>query len=182
MPGKGDAAPRDEPARRDAAYRRPPEEEVRVAIGRLLEARKGRYASQNEFRRALLRLLKRSDPKFALGGRRMRGLLVGTPGVQISVTFSERETRRPVLSCPVCSAPVSPIRNRTLFDDRVTLGYRCARCGYWTHLKRRVPVRYTIRLSSSRTALPILMRGAEESPTPAASERAESVEGRHAPP
>jgi hypothetical protein len=33
-------------------------------------------------------------------------------------------------------------QNETIFGGKVTLGYKCRACGYWTGLKRRVPVRY----------------------------------------
>jgi hypothetical protein len=62
--------------------------------------------------------------------------------VRVDVRYAERPTRRPLQCCPVCRSTLRPIRNRTLEGDRVTLGYRCTHCAYWTHLRRRVPVRY----------------------------------------
>ncbi|MGI0053860.1 MAG: hypothetical protein ACREC5_03360 [Thermoplasmata archaeon] len=100
------------------------------------------FGSQAELRRALLRELRGRDRRFALGGRRMREILLELPGIELKVRFAERPTRRPLARCPVCASDLVPIRNRTLWGDRVTLGYRCRRCGYWTHLRRRVPVRY----------------------------------------
>jgi hypothetical protein len=106
-------------------------------------ARRGRpYASQAELRRALLPLLRREDPLLAIGGRRMRRLLIGSGRVRVRVRYSERADRPPLAWCPVCGADVRPIRNRTLIGESVTMGYRCSRCAYWTHLRRRVPVRY----------------------------------------
>ncbi|MHB8351294.1 MAG: hypothetical protein ACYDFT_01155 [Thermoplasmata archaeon] len=115
---------------------------VRWAAHRAL-IRPGRpFASQAALRRELLEVLRRRDPLFALGERRMRELLVGTPGLHLKVRYAERASRRPLSRCPVCGRALRPIRNRTLWDDHVTLGYRCPSCGYWTHLNRRVPVRY----------------------------------------
>ncbi len=101
----------------------------------------------------MLPALAAKDPLAALGGWRLRRLVLGSPGIRVDVRYAERATRRPLSSCPVCGAPIAPIRNRTLEGDRVVLGYRCTRCGYWTHLHRRTPVRYRF-LAVGRDAPP----------------------------
>jgi hypothetical protein len=123
-------------------YRRPPAELVRSAARRTL-GRGGRaVGSQAALRRALLPALTATDPLFVLGGWRLRKILLDSPGVRVDVRYTERFTRRTLTRCPVCRSELRPIRNQTLEGDRVTLGYRCTRCAYWTHLRRRVPVRY----------------------------------------
>lgn len=152
MPGKGAAARRrrrtrrprssDEAAWPEPKYRRPDPDTVRWAANRAL-VRPGRpFPSQAALRRALLPVLRGRDPLFSLGERRMRRLLLSVPGLHLKVQYAERPTRRPLTRCPVCGERLTSIRNRTLLGDEVTLGYRCPKCGYWTHLKRRVPVRY----------------------------------------
>jgi DNA-directed RNA polymerase subunit RPC12/RpoP len=108
------------------------------------------FSSQAEFRRALLGELRRDDPLLAIGARRLRRLLLDAHAVRLEVSYTERADRRPLASCPVCGEPVRPIRNRTLLGDSVTLGYRCPRCSYWTHLKRRVPTRYFVARATVR--------------------------------
>lgn len=123
-------------------YRLPPGDLVRSVARRQL-GRMGRAArSQAGLRRAILPSLAAKDPLFVLGGWRLRKLLLDSPGVRVEVRYAERPTRRPLQRCPVCRSGLRPIRNRTLEGDRVTLGYRCTHCAYWTHLRRRVPVRY----------------------------------------
>ncbi|HKS59267.1 MAG TPA: hypothetical protein VJS68_00640 [Thermoplasmata archaeon] len=140
MPEKEErAAPDSSPPPK---YRRPSPDEVRAAARRALRRNRASIDSQAALHRALVPLLRTHDPLFALGARRMRLLLVGTPGVRLEVRYTERKTRAPLQRCPVCGAPLRPIRNATLLGDEVTLGYRCRRCAYWTHLHRRVPVRY----------------------------------------
>jgi DNA-directed RNA polymerase subunit RPC12/RpoP len=142
VPEKDGAARRGKAKGGPPAFRRPKEDDVRWAARRAL-GRAGRsYPSQAAMRRALLPVLRTRDPKFALGGRRMRALLVEAPGLRLRIRYGQRSSRRPMSACPVCDHPLRAIRNRTLLGDEVTLGYRCTRCGYWTHLKRRVPVRY----------------------------------------
>jgi hypothetical protein len=135
------------------SFRRPDEETVRRVARRTL-ARGRAYPSQAALRRELLPLLQQEDPLYRLGGRRLRALLVEAPGIELRVRYAERPTRRPLDRCPVCGGELRPIRNRTLLDDRVTLGYRCRRCRYWTHLRRRVPTRYQFVVTSRRARPP----------------------------
>jgi hypothetical protein len=123
-------------------YRLPPGDLVRSTARRQLGRMGLRARSQAGLRRALLPSLAAKDPLFVLGGWRLRKLLLDSPGIRVDVRYAERPTRRPLQRCPVCRSSLRPIRNRTLEGDRVTLGYRCTHCAYWTHLRRRVPVRY----------------------------------------
>ena len=123
-------------------YRRPPADLVRSVARTTLGRLAGSLRSQAALRRAVLPRLTTRDPLFVLGGWRLRKILLDAPGIRVEVRYAERPTRRPLARCPVCRSAVRPIRNRTLEGDRVTLGYRCTKCDYWTHLRRRVPVRY----------------------------------------
>jgi hypothetical protein len=141
---KGGGASRGK-ARRPRAppkYRLPPGEVVRTLAHRQLGRMGPAARSQAGLRRALLPSLTARDPLFVLGGWRLRKILLDAPGVRVDVRYAERPTRRPLQRCPVCRSPLQPIRNLTLEGDRVTLGYRCTKCAYWTHLRRRVPIRY----------------------------------------
>lgn len=108
------------------------------------------FASQAEFRRALVLELRREDPLLAIGSRRLRRLLLDARAVRFEISYAERVDPRPLARCPVCGEAVTPIRNRTLEGDAVILGYRCPRCAYWTHLKRRVPTRYFVARATAR--------------------------------
>ena len=142
MPEAVATAPPDRPADDGPSRRRPDRDAVRSAAREALGRGSAHLPSQAALRRALLPILKEMDPAFVLSNRRMRSMLLGAPGLRVRVRYRETSERSPPSACPVCSSPLEEIHNRTLFGDRVTLGYRCSRCAYWTHLKRRVPVRY----------------------------------------
>jgi hypothetical protein len=125
-------------------FRRPADDEVRRAARRLVRGGKAVFASQAQFRAALLTSLRREEPLAVIGGRRLRRLLLDLPGVRMTVRYTERENAPPLTSCPVCGSPLKPIKNQTLAGGSVVLGQRCTRCDYWTHRARRVPVRYLI--------------------------------------
>jgi len=142
VPEKGDTDERPRKAHRPVRYRRPPAEVVQRAARRVVRGGKASFTSQAEFRRALLKAIRRDEPLAVLGGPRLRRLLLEVPGVRMTVRFTERPTARPLVACPVCGSPLAPIHNRTLTGETVVLGQRCTRCDYWTHATRRVPVRY----------------------------------------
>ncbi|MCI4367989.1 MAG: hypothetical protein L3K09_00275 [Thermoplasmata archaeon] len=134
-----------------AKYRRPAPSAVRAAARSIFASPSRRFGSQRELLHSLLESLREEEPLSALGGARMRRLLMETPGVRVRVRYSERHDRGPLQRCPVCDGELRPIQNRTLDGEPVTLGYSCRRCEYWTHLRRRVPVRY--EFSRSRGGL-----------------------------
>lgn len=150
MSGKATAeAPADEPdARPRPRYRRPADDLIREAARSVLRGSGRSFGSQEGLRKAVLPVLRRDDRLYSVGGRRLRRLLLRTRGVKVVVRYREVPTARPLESCPVCEGKLLPIRNATLQGGRVTLGYRCSRCEYWTHLKRRVPVRYAFVVGS----------------------------------
>jgi hypothetical protein len=157
VPGKGGAAARP---RTTPRFRRPAPEAVATAALELLRRRRGSPPNQAELARAVAPKLRDDLPRAALGGRRLRRILLATPGVRVDVTYAERARGELPRSCPVCGSALEPIRNTTLDGPRVELGARCRSCGYWTHLKRRVPVRYSFRaVSSPRAPRPELPTG-----------------------
>lgn len=149
MPAKEDTVrPRadEEPPRR---FHRPDSEEVRRVARRVLRSGRPYYPSQAAFREAVQAALRREDPLAVVGGSRLRRLALETPGVRLTVRYSEREGRGGLSECPVCSSPLKPVRNRTLTGESVVLGQQCTRCDYWTHGTQRVPVRYAFSRSGT---------------------------------
>jgi len=126
-----------------ARYHVPGAEEIRRTARRVLRSGRATYPSQTAFREAVVAALRRDDPLAVVGGARLRRLILETPGVRLSVHYTERPDMHPLLACPVCASELKPVRNRTLTGESVVLGQECTRCDYWTHRQRRVPVRYT---------------------------------------
>jgi hypothetical protein len=142
VPGKGDEDKPHADERLAARYHIPDPELVRRTARRVLRSGRAIYPSQAAFRGAVLSALRQDDPLAVVGGTRLRRLVLETPGVRLSVHYTEREDAHALLACPVCGSELKPVRNRTLSGDSVVLGQECTRCDYWTHRLRRVPVRY----------------------------------------
>ena len=154
MPGK-DGTPAPPRKRTPPRYRRPAAELVARAARRIVRGARASYSSQTEFLSALLAVLREQDPLAALGGARLRRLMMEVPGVRVSVRYAERPGRPTPGACPVCAGALVPIRNRTLSGSTVVLGQHCARCDYWTHGVARVPVRYAFtHISGRKNAAP----------------------------
>jgi hypothetical protein len=148
VPGKGGAAGRAKRAR-PARFHHAPSAEVQAAAIAIVRRTRGAVPSQGELLRAVRRAVRTEDPLARIGGRRLRHLLLDTPGIHLDVTYAERADPRPPAACPVCAGALRPIQNRTLENGEVTVGARCPRCGYWTQRRRRVPIRYTFRAGSA---------------------------------
>jgi hypothetical protein len=142
MPAKVDGEP--SPAETATTrFHRPDAEVIRRATRRILRGGRATYPSQASFLAAVLDFLHQDDPLAVVSGTRLRHLALETPGVRLSVSYTEKPDREPPTECPVCGSPLRPIRNRTLTGDSVVLGQQCTRCRYWTHHSRRVPTRYS---------------------------------------
>lgn len=142
MPERGGKEERPSRRNRPVKYRHAAAELVQRAARRVVRGGKATFPSQAAFRAALLEQIRRDEPLAVVGGRRLRRLLIGVPGVRLTVRYTERHDRRPLTQCPVCGSELTPIHNRTLGGETIVLGQRCTRCDYWTHAERRVPVRY----------------------------------------
>jgi len=143
VPARDDTAASQRKPEAPVKFRRPTAELVQRMARRVVRGGKATFPSQAAFRAALLGHIRREEPLATISGARLRRLLIGVPGVRMAVRYTERHNSRPLLTCPVCSSSLLPIRNRTLTGETVVLGQRCSRCDYWTHADRRVPIRYT---------------------------------------
>jgi len=144
VPGKGEERPPPDEPTQSVKFRRPADDLVRRAARRVVRGAKASFRSQAKFREAVLAQVRRDEPLAAIGGPRLRRLLIGVPGVRLSVHYTEKAGAPPPSECPVCRSPLVPIRNQTLTGERIVLGQKCSRCDYWTHSHRRIPVRYLI--------------------------------------
>ena len=154
MPAKDaeDATP-PKPAT-EARFRRPRPDLIARAARRVIRGGKASFPSLTAFRSAVVDAIRQEEPLAALGGPRLRRLVVDVPGVKLTVHYTERHDGALPERCPVCASPLEPIRNRTLTGETIVLGRRCNRCDYWTHTERRVPVRYSFSRGQRRAPLP----------------------------
>jgi len=123
------------------SYRIPKDDQVLAALRRATDL-KPIVDSQRKLKRLVDREL-RGDEGFKVGEERVRRLAIDSRLFELRINTRETEEKRSMVRCPVCDSRLRRLRNATVFGGTVTLGYKCGTCGYWTGLRRRVPVRYT---------------------------------------
>ena len=122
-------------------YALPTDEQILEAAVEALKHRRT-IRSETALLRSVRASLRKVDPKLTVGRRRLRIVCLRSGKVEVTAFTRFTDERRPVSRCPVCSGPIAPIKNRTVYEGTVTLGYRCKVCGFWTGIKRRVPILY----------------------------------------
>jgi len=123
------------------AYKLPTDDEIVDAIRRAL-ARHGVVNSQRKLTELVRRELRSVDPDLTVAEDRVRMIAISKGLAKISINARDTPARTSSSTCPVCSKRMKHIKNLTVYGGSVDLGYRCQRCGYWTGLKSRRPVRY----------------------------------------
>jgi hypothetical protein len=127
------------------AYKLPSDEEVSEAIKRSL-SRRGLINSQRKLTDLVRKELKSIDSEYAVNEERVRKLAIEGGLAKISINARDTGTKTSSSTCPVCSKRMEHIKNLTVYGGSVDLGYRCTKCGYWTGVKSRRPIRYIFSL------------------------------------
>jgi formate dehydrogenase maturation protein FdhE len=119
-----------------------PKEEVLVDAIRAALTDQAMVISQAKLTRIVKAKLKDVDPDFTASEKRIRHLAMTRRLAKVDIECRDTVEKSRATRCPVCGSKMSRIQNETIFGGRVTLGYKCRSCTYWTGIKRRVPVRY----------------------------------------
>lgn len=123
-------------------YKIPKADILALAIKEALRERKT-VISQAKLTELVNLKLKKMDPEYAASEERVRRVTLMAKLAKVEIQTRELEDKSLNSPCPVCGKKrMRRIQNRTIFDGRVTLGYRCRSCGYRTGLKKSVPTRY----------------------------------------
>jgi len=128
-------------------YKLPTDEEVTEAIKRTL-ARHALVNSQRKLTEFVRKELSSMDPDYAVAEERVRRLAIESGIARIGIIARDSEDKTVSNTCPVCDQRMKRVRNLTVYGGSVNIGYRCSRCGYWTGIKARRPVRYVFSLKA----------------------------------
>jgi hypothetical protein len=130
---------------------------LEAALSALRERRTVR--SETALLKRVRAALRKSDPRFTVGRRRLRLVCLKSGKVEVTAFTRFSDERRAISRCPVCRGAIAPIRNKTVYDGSVTLGYRCQVCGYWTGIRRRIPTLYVYSRRFAEAGAPAEARG-----------------------
>ncbi len=123
-------------------YSIPSEEEIIEAARRVFE-RCSRVETQKGLAELILEEL--DNDEYRLSGRRAKSIVLDAGIAELEVEYREMSSKGTPRKCPVCSGKVKPLKNKTIFDGTVTLGFECVSCGYWSGLHKRVPALYVFK-------------------------------------
>jgi len=123
-------------------YKIPKDEDVLTAIQRVI-LRYGTINSQHQLKIAVQNELGGIDPLYHVSDSRVRLLALKSKFIRCEIkyrTWPDHKTK--IKRCPVCDSPVHKIKNKTLLNKIITLGYKCTNCPYYTDFPIKIPARY----------------------------------------
>ncbi len=128
------------------AYKIPKDEEIEEILQRVMKVRRI-VESQAELKREVMKHLQRRNKEYKISGRRLRriALKMDTIKVEIRCKLTNEEVID-MKACPVCGSKMEKIENMTLEGEKITVGFKCTFCPYWTGNRLRVPIRYIFRI------------------------------------
>lgn len=121
-------------------YKIPSDKEITRAIRKVIK--KCSISSQCKLRELVQAELSKRDPEYRVSGTRVRHLAISSKSVKLEIVVRHGGDIGEMHLCPVCTGKLKSIRNKTLYDWDVTLGYKCPKCPYWTSRHLRIPRRY----------------------------------------
>lgn len=121
-------------------YHIPDDKQVVEALQRVMSTKREVHSQRN-----LKRLVEKElqgEMVYKVGEVRLRHMAIDSGLVDLQIHVRESGKTKTMIKCPVCTSRLARVRNMTVYGGTVTLGYHCARCGYWTGIRHRIPVRY----------------------------------------
>ena len=117
-------------------------EDVLTAIQRVI-LRFGTINSQRQLKNIVQQELGNIDSLYHVGDARVRSLALKSKFIRCEIKYRHWPNHKTKLKhCPVCSNVVHKIRNKTLSNKIITIGYKCKNCPYQTDLPIKIPARY----------------------------------------
>ena len=123
------------------SYRIPPAKILVEAISEVIRDKQN-VDSQRQLTELVHKALKKRDSDYTASEVRIRKAAVLKTPIKLHIHYRETKETSTKGRCPVCGSETHQIRNKTLFDEKVDLGFKCTKCPYWTGQLKRVPVRY----------------------------------------
>ena len=120
----------------------PKDEDVLAAIQRVI-LRYGTVNSQGLLKVLVQEELHGLDQKYQVSAPRVRSLALKSKFIQSEIRYRSWPNHKTKLkACPVCGSHVQKIKNKTLSNKIITIGYKCTNCPYNTDFPIKVPARY----------------------------------------
>jgi len=117
------------------------DEQIRKSLDHVLKKYRT-INSQFKLRNLVNDDLKSNRIKYTVSPQRLRNIAVQSNFVKLEIHTREGDPKKLMTKCPVCGNTLKRVKNLTIWGGEVTIEFNCARCGYWTGKKKRIPIRY----------------------------------------
>ena len=120
----------------------PSKSKLAEAVRDVLQKR-WRVGSQEELAGLVLRRLRKENRKFSLSPIRVKRVALLIPEIQIRAKTKRMHRLAKIDVCPVCENEIMPLKMKNLLNKKITVGYKCTKCGYQSDLEAFVPMKYS---------------------------------------
>ena len=128
-------------------YQVPSDDEVKKAVKKIF-LKYYSVSSQHKLKNLVEKELKTKNKKYQVSQQRLRNIVLKSGLVNIEIHSREGDPHKILNRCPVCNNPLKRVKNLTIWGGKVTIEFRCSKCGYWTGKKKRIPTRYVFHLKN----------------------------------
>jgi hypothetical protein len=126
-------------------YHVPTDDKVKKAVKKVF-LKYHSVSSQHKLKKLVEKELKIKNKQYQVSEQRLRNIVLKGGLVDIEIHSREGDPNKILNRCPVCNNPLQRVKNLTIWGGKVTIEFRCSKCGYWTGKKKRIPTRYVFHL------------------------------------
>jgi DNA-directed RNA polymerase subunit RPC12/RpoP len=127
----------------------PPKEIVADVIKKVLFSRK-MVESQEELAFLVERELKKINKDYVIGATRVKRIALEIPQIEVKAKTKKSVGLQKIDRCPICGSEVNEIKVENLLGKKITIGYKCSKCGYESDLEAFLPMKYIFIWKPSR--------------------------------
>jgi len=106
--------------------------------------------SQEELARLALKRLKKEDKNYTLSPMRAKRIALLLEEVEVKAKTKKTIKLPKIERCPVCESEIKPIKVKNLLNKKITIGFRCTKCGYESDLEAFMPMKYIFLLKKPK--------------------------------
>ncbi len=122
-------------------YHIPSDEKVKKAVKKVFSEYNS-VSSQHKLKNLVEKELKTKKKQYSISEQRLRNIVLNSGLANIEIHSREGDPNKILNRCPVCENQLQRVKNLTIWGGKVTIEFRCNKCGYWTGKKKRIPNLY----------------------------------------
>jgi uncharacterized protein with PIN domain len=106
--------------------------------------------SQKKLKELIEKEINVNEEFYQISGPRLRSIAIESNLIKLEIHSREGDPKKSLSRCPICKNNLNRVRNQTIWGGKVTLEFRCRKCGYWTGKKKRIPTRYVFHFNKNK--------------------------------